>query len=46
MTTIAETRVLPEELDLTWQRLRAAFRDLHGQEIKGIQKDKETADRS
>jgi ATP adenylyltransferase len=25
MTTIAEARVLPEELETTWKRLRAAF---------------------
>ncbi|HKD07017.1 MAG TPA: HIT domain-containing protein [Bryobacteraceae bacterium] len=25
MTTVGETRVLPEELDVTWKRLRAAF---------------------
>jgi ATP adenylyltransferase len=25
MTTVAETRVLPEELPVTWQRLKAAF---------------------
>ena len=25
MTTVAETRVLPEELELTWRRVRAAF---------------------
>jgi ATP adenylyltransferase len=25
MTTVAETRVLPEELSVTWQRLHAAF---------------------
>ena len=25
MTTIAETRVLPEDLQVTWRRLRAAF---------------------
>jgi ATP adenylyltransferase len=25
MTTVAESRVLPEELDLTWKRMRAAF---------------------
>lgn len=25
MTTVAETRVLPEELDVTWRRLRDAF---------------------
>lgn len=25
MTTIAESRILPEELQITWQRLRAAF---------------------
>jgi ATP adenylyltransferase len=27
MTTVAETRVLPEELAVTWQRLRRAFHD-------------------
>jgi ATP adenylyltransferase len=25
MTTVAETRVMPESLDITWQRLRDAF---------------------
>lgn len=25
MTTVAETRVLPEDLPVTWQRLKAAF---------------------
>jgi ATP adenylyltransferase len=25
MTTVAETRVLPEDLEVTWERLRAAF---------------------
>jgi len=25
MTVVSETRVLPEDLDITWQRLRAAF---------------------
>jgi ATP adenylyltransferase len=25
MTTIAETRVMPEDLDITWKRLRTAF---------------------
>jgi ATP adenylyltransferase len=25
MTTVAETRVLPETLDVTWSRLRQAF---------------------
>jgi ATP adenylyltransferase len=25
MTTVAESRVLPEELDITWQRMREAF---------------------
>lgn len=28
MTTVAETRVLPEELETTWKRIRAAFGDL------------------
>jgi len=30
MTTIAETRVLPEELETTWRRLRGAFREMQG----------------
>jgi ATP adenylyltransferase len=25
MTTVAETRILPEDLDITWKRMRAAF---------------------
>jgi ATP adenylyltransferase len=25
MTTVSETRVLPEDLDITWKRMRAAF---------------------
>jgi hypothetical protein len=25
MTTVAETRILPEELETTWKRMRAAF---------------------
>ncbi len=28
MTTVAETRVLPEDLETTWKRLRAAFAEL------------------
>jgi len=28
MTTVAETRVLPEDLGTTWKRLRATFADL------------------
>ncbi len=28
MTTIGETRVLPEDLDITWQRMRAGFAEL------------------
>jgi len=28
MTTVSETRVLPEELDVTWKRVRAAFLSL------------------
>jgi hypothetical protein len=30
MTTVAESRVLPEELDITWKRLREAFGGLKG----------------
>ena len=26
MTVVAETRILPETLEVTWQRIRAAFR--------------------
>jgi len=29
MTTIGETRVLPEDLDITWQRMRAGFEELN-----------------
>jgi len=25
MTTVAESRVLPEQLDITWKRMREAF---------------------
>jgi ATP adenylyltransferase len=25
MTTVAETRVMPEDLDVTWERMRAEF---------------------
>jgi ATP adenylyltransferase len=25
MTTVAETRVMPEDLDITWKRMRAGF---------------------
>lgn len=28
MTTIGETRVLPESLEITWRRMRAAFEEL------------------
>ena len=28
MTTVGETRVLPEDLDITWQRMRAGFAEL------------------
>ena len=28
MTTVAETRVLPEDLETTWRRLRAAFAEI------------------
>jgi ATP adenylyltransferase len=28
ITTVAETRVLPEELEITWRRLREAFAQL------------------
>jgi ATP adenylyltransferase len=28
MTTVAETRVLPEDLNITWQRMRTAFTEL------------------
>lgn len=32
MTTIGETRVLPEDLDITWRRMRAAFDELDQRE--------------
>jgi ATP adenylyltransferase len=28
MTTVAETRILPEDLDVTWKRMREAFAEL------------------
>jgi ATP adenylyltransferase len=31
MTTVSETRVLPEDLETTWKRLRAAFAELASQ---------------
>jgi ATP adenylyltransferase len=31
MTTVAETRVLPEDLDTTWKRLREAFEQIKEQ---------------
>lgn len=31
MTTVAETRVLPEDLETTWKRMREAFAALKGQ---------------
>jgi ATP adenylyltransferase len=30
ITAIAETRVLPEDLEITWKRMRAAFAELNG----------------
>jgi ATP adenylyltransferase len=33
MTTVAETRVLPEDLDTTWKRLRTVFAELTSQQI-------------
>jgi ATP adenylyltransferase len=30
MTTIAETRILPEDLETTWKRMREAFAELEG----------------
>jgi ATP adenylyltransferase len=30
MTTVSETRVLPEELETTWKRLRQAFAEVQG----------------
>jgi ATP adenylyltransferase len=32
MTTVAETRVLPEDLETTWRRLRAAFAELKNEQ--------------
>ena len=30
MTTVSETRVLPEDLETTWRRLRDAFAEIQG----------------
>jgi ATP adenylyltransferase len=35
ITTVAETRVLPEDLDTTWKRLRAAFAELASEQVSG-----------
>jgi ATP adenylyltransferase len=35
MTTVAEARVLPEELDTTWKRLRMAFAEVNKEESGG-----------
>jgi ATP adenylyltransferase len=33
ITTVAETRILPEDLDTTWKRLRAAFTGLAAEQV-------------
>ncbi|HUA91759.1 MAG TPA: HIT domain-containing protein [Terracidiphilus sp.] len=33
ITTVGETRVLPEDLDTTWKRLRAAFAELAAEQV-------------
>ncbi len=30
MTTVSETRVLPEDLETTWKRLREGFGEVQG----------------
>jgi len=35
MTTVAETRVLPEDLETTWKRMREGFRDVRGTGTSG-----------
>ena len=34
MTTVAETRILPEDLETTWKRMRAAFAELSSYKFK------------
>jgi ATP adenylyltransferase len=34
MTTVSETRVLPEDLETTWKRMREAFAEIQGTEKK------------
>jgi ATP adenylyltransferase len=45
MTTVAETRVLPEELETTWKRLRAAFAALGSEETRKTEAG-QTADKT
>jgi ATP adenylyltransferase len=49
MTTVAETRILPEGLDITWERMRAAYEqtDPNGEAKRGpAPKTEQTTDQS
>jgi ATP adenylyltransferase len=45
MTTVGETRVLPESLEITWKRMRAAFEEL-GVGPEAVRQPRHTPDHS
>ena len=46
MTTVGETRVLPEDLDITWRRMREAFQEIAGTSATPSVESKPRSDQS